>query len=124
MRRLEREHATTLVTLANEQLDALARGGSELFEERPDRCGERKPLRCQTSERYEAVAEFEAAGVVTPEDAVRLEGGGQTVRGGARQLGLGLQLTERARFVDDGSEDVHGFVEHADPGYDFHIRGH
>src|SRR3546814_17644400 len=62
----------------------------------------------------------EAALLVPPHQAVRLEGHGQAVRRGAGQAGAIDQLSEAQRAHLHGGEHDHRLVEHADSAYTVH----
>src|SRR3546814_12901788 len=62
----------------------------------------------------------EAALLVPPHQAVRLEGHGQAVRRGAGQAGAIDQLSEARRAHLHGGEHDHRLVEHADSAYTVH----
>ena len=121
MGRFERDHAAPGVALADEQLHALAGRLAQLLEHRHRRFDQREPTGRRPTERDEVRAELEAALVVAPQQAVRLERRRQPVGGRPRQAGRRLQFAERSWAVLDRAENDHRLVEHADTRYDVHI---
>ncbi len=119
--RLERQHAASLISLTDEELHALTRVVAELLEHRPSELDEREPCGGCLAECDETQPEVEAAVGIAPQEPVRLQRGGQAMRGRAREAGRRLQLAQRAGGGGDGLHHQHGLVEHADARYAVHI---
>ena len=115
--RLERLDADPAIAVAHVQLRALAGRVAERFERRPSDLGEPEPVGSGAAECDQAEPEREAPVCVAPDEAVRLERGGEAVGRCPRQSGGGHELGERAGLLLERAEHGHRLVEHADAAY-------